>query len=310
MVWALAVLCTHGFGVWVGWLVFLLRRKSERGVPYGPHKGQFKGEYFTLAIVFGFALALIPTWLSTVYYLHALHSVPFPDAATQAFRIGWPWAFLGSATACAIFAHLEYTVDNPISWLTRIISGTMQAAANVTISLTIIAAQASGIIHMPAPPPSFVAALSSPLYQLVLVLTALIGLLLGITIPAAFKGYGRERRIERRFSIPAPARAVLLNLRGIPRDGQLIEISMTGARIRVEKKTDMPTTRQYGSALLSDTLRVPTQFIRTIEETAATFDIAVWFSTDQELFHLDGRTRRGLLAYIKDVCSVPANAPV
>jgi len=301
LIWALTALATHGLGVWIGWFVFVLRRKTEWNIPYGERNGRIKGEYFTLAIVLGFSLAILPTWLATINYVPKLIDRPFTDLCLIALQLGWPWAFLGSATAVAIFTYLEYLVDGDIDWITRVASGLAQGATNVSIAVSIVAAQTVWPVMEIAEkmPKTFSEAVALPNYELVFLLTGLIGLFLGLLIPSAFKGIGREKRLARRTPVPADYSDVSMALRGAPTSGQLVNVSLTGARVRVDQMRGVPGVRQYGSVVLKDGLRLPAQFIRLVkEENASLPDLAFWFSTDSESFQLDRKRRKRLMNFI------------
>jgi len=197
-VWALTSCATHGAGLLVGWFVFAQRRIAHHWD--GPTPAPMSRKRLIVCIVLAFALALIPTFGSTLYanYQEPLTD-PWQFVAVNALQRSWPWAFLGSATAMATYIHLEKTASEIPTLRLRALSAGGQALTNVGVSLTILALHTK----VNGGAPDLLLSLQLPLIQLVLALTGSIGLVLGFFLPTVVHGRGVDGRAGvQRFVLP------------------------------------------------------------------------------------------------------------
>jgi hypothetical protein len=188
--WSANAFCVHGAGLLVGWLVFSRRRgQSESWVD--PSDAPVSRRLLLACVMLAFSLAAIPSLLSSMLSAHLNGSAkPLLTLASDALLRTWPWAFLGSATAVATFIHLERSANGVASLRLRAFSAAAQAATNVAISLVIL-----GVFTRPGEaPPDLARNLALPVYQLVLVLTGAIGVVLGFFLPRVVHGHGLDRR--------------------------------------------------------------------------------------------------------------------
>jgi len=188
--WAANAFCVHGAGLLVGWLVFS-RRRDQSGTWVDPSDTPLSRSLLLACVVLAFSLAAIPTFLTSVTASLLNGSAkPLLTLASDALLRTWPWAFLGSATAVATFIHLERTANGVASLRLRALSAAAQAATNIAIALVIL-----GVFTRPGePPPDLFASLAQPLYQLVILLTGAIGVVLGFFLPRVVHGHGLDRR--------------------------------------------------------------------------------------------------------------------
>lgn len=192
--WAFNACCVHGSGLFVGWMVF--SRRKRQVVPWiEPSEAPVSRQLLLACVVLAFTLAAIPTFacsLGSSYLNLAGAAAPLTPLgmARDAVLKSWPWAFLGSATAVATFIHLERTANGVASMRLRAFSAAAQAATNVGISLVLLTI----FTHPPGVQPDLRANLANPFYQLVLVLTGAIGIVLGFFLPRVVHGHGLDRR--------------------------------------------------------------------------------------------------------------------
>jgi hypothetical protein len=204
--WAVSAFGTHGAGLLVGWLVFSHRRRQC--IPWvGMTALPVSRKLMLTCVVLAFSLAVIPTVLGAVCndYLNGV-ATPWNVVAGKALLRSWPWAFLGSATAAATFIHLERTANGLATFRLRMGSAVAQALTNVGISLAILAVYT----RVGDGPPDLLRSLTLPVFQLVLVLTGAIGVVLGFFLPHVVHGHGLDRRagVERYAVQGDRARAV------------------------------------------------------------------------------------------------------
>jgi hypothetical protein len=251
--WAANAFCVHGAGLLVGWMVFSRRRRQH--VPWvDPSEMPVSRQLLLACVLLAFSLAAIPTFACSLAasYLN-LHGAPAPQPllwmARDALLRSWAWAFLGSATAVATYIHLERTANGVASMRLRAFSAAAQAATNVGISLVLLA-----IFSHPAhAQPDLRVNLANPLYQLVLVLTGAIGVVLGFFLPRVVHGHGLDRRagIERRGVDGEQARATF-TYGGKQVPVTISQLSMSGAVLQLQDaRLDVVPVRQ-GVLTLAD----------------------------------------------------------
>ena len=228
--WAANAFCVHGAGVLVGWLVFSRRRGqplSWANLADAPVSRRL----LLACVVLAFSLAAIPIFLCSLYIGHLIDPLkPLFVVASSALLRSWPWAFLGSATAVATFIHLERTANGVATLRLRTLSAATQAATNVGIALTILA------VHTPAGsgPPDLLASLASPVYQLVVVLTGAIGIVLGFFLPRVVHGYGLDRRAGvERFPVDDERARATLTYGGKQVPVTVTTLSLSGATLEL-----------------------------------------------------------------------------
>ena len=188
--WSANAFCVHGAGLLVGWLVFSRRRdQSESWID--PSDSPVSRRLLLACVLPAFCLAAVPTFLASMLSASLNGSTkPLLVLANDALQRSWPWAFLGSATAVATFIHLERSANGVASMRLRAVSAAAQAATNVGISLVILT-----VFTRPGgATPDLATNLAQPLYQLVLVLTGAIGVVLGFFLPRVVHGHGLDRR--------------------------------------------------------------------------------------------------------------------
>ena len=267
VVWATSAFATHGLGLLVGWVVFSRRRRQFRADLFrGPTvRHPLSRKLLLTCTVLGFALASLPTWVTTVYQLqHVSPSVSqsMSDLFSFAFQVSWPWAFLGSATAVAVYVHLERTSSRAASLRVRSLSAGAQAFTNVLISLLIM-----GLYAPPSDPTRTLAsALTQPVFQLVLLLTGTIGLVLGFFLPRVVHGHGLDLRGGAiRCRPTGDAASAVLTYRGRQSSVLVQEISLTGCLLRLPS-TDWSASGNHGTLLLSDGTSIAAHFVRRVED--------------------------------------------
>jgi len=229
--WAVSAFCTHGAGLLVGWLVFSRWRRQHlewNALVAAP----VSRKLLLVCVVLSFALAVVPTFLGAVYadYLNGVVKPPLALASDALLR-SWPWAFLGSATAAATFVHLERTASKEVTLRLRATSAVTQAAMNVGIALAILAVWTPG---SSGSPPDLVANLERPVFQLILLLTGAIGVVLGLFLPRIVHGYGLDRRAGvERFSVENARAQAVFTFSGRQVPITVTEMSLSGAALEM-----------------------------------------------------------------------------
>ncbi len=306
VVWAVSAFATHGLGFLVGWFIFSRRRRHYRAdiLARNLEHVPLSRKLLLTAVVLGFALASAPTWLTTLLQLmqaSANRALPFGDLASRAFQQSWPWAFLGSATAIAVYSHLERSSNRESSIRLRISSALGHALMNIVISLLIL-----GLYAPPSDPGrTLVTALEKPVYQLVLLLTGTIGLVLGFYLPRVVHGHGVDLRGGAlRYRPSGEAAAAIFTFGGRQIKVTVHEISLTGCVLRLPN-AEWLTTGRYGTLLLNDGTNVFAHFVRDAKEytrgepeTDDNF-YAMQFSAPQQLSDLSRLLRQRLTAFLE-----------
>ncbi|MBW8759169.1 MAG: hypothetical protein JF586_16280 [Burkholderiales bacterium] len=224
--WAANAFCVHGAGLLVGWLVFS-RRRDPSGAWVDPSDTPLSRSLLLACLVLAFSLAAIPTFLASVTASLLNGSTkPLLTLASDALLRTWPWAFLGSATAIATFIHLERSANGVASLRLRALSAVAQAGTNIAISLVIL-----GVFTRPGEtPPDLFANLAQPLYQLVIVLTGAIGVVLGFFLPRVVHGHGLDRRAGvARFPVDAERARATFTYCGKQVPVTVAHLSLSGA---------------------------------------------------------------------------------
>lgn len=265
-VWSLSALCTHGAGLFVGWFVFGRRRQQLAGSWRDTAQSPLSRKHFVTCVVLGFAVATFPAWAASLYYLlHLPPGHPAPqNPLYMALVVSWPWAFLGSATAAAAFTHLERTANGVASLHIRLWSAGMQAVANVSIALAILAFYSpSGL-----PPRTLQASLVDPVIQLVLVLTGAIGIVLGFFLPRVVHGHGLDRRGgAKRYQPPAEEAPATFTYFGQQLACKVQTISLTGCVLQLPGKgPDLTTGRNGVLTLQRGAISIAGYVVRAIED--------------------------------------------
>jgi hypothetical protein len=251
--WAANACCVHGAGLLVGWMVFSRRRRQY--VPWVDPSGMPVSRQLLLACaLLAFSLAAIPTFVCSLSasYLNlagAPATKPLLTMATEALLRSWPWSLLGSATAVATFIHLERTSNGIASMRLRALSAAAQCGTNVGISVILLAV----FTRTNGGPPDLFANLANPLYQLVIVLTGAIGIVLGFFLPRVVHGHGLDRRagVERHAVEGDQARATF-TYGGKQVPVTVSHLSMSGAVLQLQDtRLDVVPARQ-GVLTLAD----------------------------------------------------------
>jgi len=257
VVWAVSAFCTHGAGVLVGWMVFSRRRRLSQPWSDAPAEPVSR-KLMIVCIVLAFALATLPTFAVTLYaeYLRVQDVfTSWAEVGTTAFQRSWPWAWLGSATAAATFIHLERTANGPVTFGFRAVSALAHATVNVGIALVILSVHT----RTGSGAPDLLVNLQRPVLQLVLGLTASIGLVLGFFLPSAVRGHGLDRRAGvERHGVDGERALGVFTFGGKQLPIVLKEMSLSGAVFELQKAPLDIAPGRHGMLTLCDetTLRV------------------------------------------------------
>jgi hypothetical protein len=307
VVWALSAFATHGLGLLVGWLVFSRRRRryrsdrQTRGIDTPP----LSRKLLLASTVLGFALATIPTWVTTVYQLQAGQPAgeSLLSLLSRAFLISWPWAFLGSATAIAVYVHLERTSNRAASWRLRTVSAGGQALTNVVIALLIFG------LHPSDPTKTLAQTLDGGIPRLVLLLTGTIGLVLGFFLPRVVHGHGFDLRGGAiRYRPEGDVASAVFTVGGRQVPVRVREISLTGGLLLFASAGVLTKGRQ-GTLVLSDGTRLQAHFVRHVEGEPDSNDgapVAVQFIAPRQGDELSSKLRLRLNSFLKGPSLTPA----
>ena len=298
-VWACSALATHGLGVLVGWFIFAHKKRHTEDPFYEKPVWPLSREYVVAAILLGFVAATPSTWLATVNYLDSVGTAEWKQLLTvqagwAAFQISWPWGLLGSATAFAVYFHLERTASTRMGLRDRFVSGIAQALLNLTISTSIL------VLNNPFHR-SIAEQFGNRVTQLVLLLTALIGLLLGYFLPDALYRHGHDRRGAKRYRPVSQPPAAVLTCRGHRLQGEVIQMSATGCLFRPNVQLGAAVLGRYGNITLKDGTVVPARATRDTLNDIGTVDLAMAFSAEGSAQQL----QRPLLAKVEGFLVLP-----
>jgi multisubunit Na+/H+ antiporter MnhC subunit len=310
-VWAACAFATHGAGLLIGWLVFGRRRRQIGGPWRETEDYPLSRNLLVTCVVVGFALATIPSWAASLYYLLNEPTTMYgllPNLMKRALFMSWPWAFLGSATALATFIHLEHTANAAASLRTRAASAGAQAAANLAIALCILATY--------TPPGSEPIALSDnlarPLIQLVLALTAAIGVVLGFCLPRVVHGHGLDRRGgATRYRLGEAHAQAVFTCCGQQLGAVMQTISLTGCVLLLTNRHQHLLPGRQGVLTLHDGTALAAYVVRVIGDAhdddagSGPGSYAVQFANQQRRVRLAPAVRQRLSVYLRGAGLAP-----
>jgi hypothetical protein len=307
--WAASTLAVHGLGLLVGWMVFSQRKRRSVGVGrYFETAAPISRKYLVASVVLGFSLATIPTLLASIHYLRGqegMQDLSLTQLAYTASVIAWPWAFLGAATAVAVYLHLERSANREVSFSQGALSGGLQALANVSIALAILAFYNPALGGVQ----TLVQKLGNPVTLLVLLLTAVIGLVLGLFLPRAVQGYGIDMRGGAIRHRPSGASSrVGLTYMGKYYEGEIQEVSMTGCLLRFSDSSLRPSPSAIGTIVLEDKTALPAQYARQANDQPLSH--AFRFTAEQNRRYLPRSLRHRLHGFLSSGGSLVPNAEV
>ena len=299
LLWAVSALVTHGLGVLIGWKTFAYRRKRIEAAYLGPNR--LSREYLVAAVVLGYACALVPIWLASIYHYWPRAIDGLPQLAGTAFTHCWPWALFGSATAAATYVHLARTANSIVGPGMLALSGAIQGLSYVVLSLLILATHNAGANQ------SVIDKLSQPTIQLVLLLTTLIGGLLGVFLPSVLHGQGDDRRGGViRHKVNGQTRRVVLTVAGRQTEGKLMQVSLTGCVVRFPAAAVPRAPSGFGNLTLDDGTSVPSIVAREVHRDTEVTEVALRFSVERRFQHLPRPLRGRLQAYLSQPDLQPA----
>lgn len=315
--WAINTLAVHGLGLLVGWVVFAQRkRRSTSAVRYFGSAAPISRKYLVASVVLGFSLATIPTWVGSMYYFRSLglYDGTLLNLAYVGLVRSWPWAFLGAATAIAVYLHLERSANREVTLRLGAWSGGLQALSNVGIALLIlafynpVAGRASALVEEV---PTLAQKLENPVVRLVLLLTAVIGLVLGLFLPRAVHGYGIDMRGgAMRYRPNGNSDRAVFTYMGRQCAGRIHAISMTGCLLRFAESAVQPEQNAVGTIVLDDQTALPAQYAREakIQEAGAPAETALHafrFTAEQNRRFLPSGLRERLRSFLAREKFVP-----
>ena len=306
-VWALITLALHGLGLLSGWIVFKQRKRRSMGVgKYFASILPISRKHLAATVVLGYSLGTIPTWLGSVYYLQKVRPAnSLFDQAYPALLLSWPWAFLGAVTAVAVYLHLERTASREVSPWLAVKSGALQALANVSVAMMILA-----FYNAPGDTQTFEQKLDNPVTLLVLLLTGVIGLMLGLFLPRAVHGYGIDMRGgATRYRPAGAAKRAVFTCVGKQCEAEIQAISMTGCLLRLGDGSVRPNPDAFVTVVLGNETALPAQYVREAKDAAdgATLH-AFRFTTEQGRRHLPRTLRHRLGDFLRGEGFVPLAA--